>query len=109
MNLGDVIASFRRRKRIDQKSIAEKLGVSVSYLSQIENNTRIPSGKLLKQISELLAVPVSALLFEAMDESNFKDEESRQLFNKAKPMMDEMIKILLTDKSSKKVVDKSPA
>lgn len=97
MKLGDVIASFRRRKRIDQKTMASQLGISVSYLSQVENNSKMPSGKLLNKISELLGVPVSSLLFEAMDESNIDDPETRELFNRAKPLMDKMIGILLQD------------
>lgn len=97
MKLGDVIASIRRRKRIDQKKMAESLDISVSYLSQVENNSRMPSSKLLNKISEILEVPVSGLLFEAMDDSSFKDEETRDLFRKAKPMMDKMLEILLAD------------
>jgi transcriptional regulator with XRE-family HTH domain len=97
MKIGDVIASFRRRKRIDQKSMAADLSISVSYLSQIENNSRMPSGKLLNKISDILEVPVSSLLFEAMDESNFKDDDARELFKRAKPMMDKMIGLLLAD------------
>lgn len=97
MKLGDVIASFRRRKRIDQKEMAKQLGISVSYLSLIENNGKVPSGKVLNKISEVLEVPVSALLFETVDETAFKDGEMRDLFNKAKPMLDKMIAILLDE------------
>lgn len=97
MKIGDVIASYRRKKRIDQKKMAEDLGKSVSYLSQIENNSRTPSGKLLIQISEYLGVPVSTLLFEVLRENDFQDSETRELYQKAKPMMDKMISILLAD------------
>ncbi|OLY91206.1 Transcriptional regulator, contains XRE-family HTH domain [Cnuella takakiae] len=97
MQLGDVIASFRRRKRIDQKGMAAQLGISVSYLSQIENSNKMPSGKLLNKISEVLGIPVTTLLFETMDKSSFNDPEIQELFNRAKPIMDEMINILLAE------------
>ena len=80
MKLGNVIASLRVRKRLDQKAMAEKLGVSVSYLSQIENNNRMPSGKLLIKISETLGLPISVLLYETLNASNIVDENNRKLF-----------------------------
>ena len=57
----------------------------------------MPSGNLLTKISEALDVPISVLLFEILDESNMKDQETRELFVKAKPMMDKMLAILLDD------------
>lgn len=56
--------------------MAAKLNMSVSYLNQVENNVKMPSGKLLNQISELLEAPVSTMLFEVMDDYSFKDEET---------------------------------
>lgn len=97
MKLGDVIASIRRKKRIGQKDMAIQLGISVSYLSQIENNSRMASSKLLNKISDVLGVPVSALLFEALQPSAIADEEKRRLYLQAKSVMDEMLSILLTD------------
>jgi transcriptional regulator with XRE-family HTH domain len=101
MSIGDVIASARRRKRIDQKTMAKDLDISPSYLSQVENNSRTPSAKLLKQIAVQLDIPVSALLFEVIQDTDFNNEEDRQLFLKAKPLMDKMIAVLLSEDSNK--------
>ena len=95
LQIGDVIASIRRKKRLDQKQMADELGISSSYLSQVENNTRNPSGKLLRQIADKLNIPVSVLLFEALEDSSFANEEDRQLFIKSKHLMDKMLDILL--------------
>ena len=102
MNIGDVIASSRRRKGIDQKKMAKTLKISSSYLSQIENNSRNPSAKLLTQIAKELGLPVSALLFEVVKDSDYQNEEDRQLFLKAKPLVDKMLAVLLSDEASKK-------
>jgi transcriptional regulator with XRE-family HTH domain len=96
MNIGDVIASARRRKKMDQKEMARRINVSPSYLSQIESKGRKPSAKLLAQIAVVLEVPVSALLYETLEETNFLNNDDRQLFLKAKPMLDKMISILLS-------------
>jgi transcriptional regulator with XRE-family HTH domain len=97
MKVGDVIASIRRRKRIGQKELAKDLEISHTYLSQIENGAKTPSIKLLNKISEKLGLPLSALLFEALDESNFKTEHDRELFFQAKPIMEKMFSILIDE------------
>ena len=94
MNIGDVIASIRRRKRIDQKIFAELINTSPSYLSQIENNRKKPSIKLLKVIAEKLQVPLSILIYATLEEKYFPDEKGKELFNTVKPIMEELIEML---------------
>lgn len=91
MKIGDVIASVRRRKRIEQQELAKAINKSVSYLSQIENNKRRPSNKLLQAIAIALDAPLSSLLFMMLEEKHFADESKRELFIKAKPIMDDII------------------
>lgn len=97
MKIGDVIASTRRKKRIDQKELAGELSISASYLSQIENNSKNPSPKLISEIADKLGLPVSALLFQVIQESDYSSEDDRQLFLKAKPLVDQMLSILLSE------------
>lgn len=97
MKIGDAIASTRRLKRKDQKELAKELSISPSYLSQIENNSRTPSPKLLSEIADKLGLPVSALLFQVLQETDYGKEEDRQLYLKAKPLVDQMIAILLSE------------
>ena len=106
MSIGDVIASIRRRKRIEQKDLADWLGISVSYLSLIENNRKKPSNKLLKAISEKLNVPLSMILFMVLEEKHFPDESKKEIFNLAKPVMEDLISLLTdfdVDEPNKKV------
>ena len=94
MRIGDVIASVRRRKRIEQRELAKLIGSSVSYLSQIENNRKKPSFKLLNEIADKLNIPLSTLLFETIEEKHISDENDRNLFNLAKPIMEDLIGLL---------------
>ena len=99
MKIGDVIASFRRKKRIDQKEMAKSLCISASYLSQIENNSRNASLKLLIEIAKYFDIPLSTLLFQVIEDSDITNLDKRNLFIQAKPMMDEMIAILLSEEA----------
>jgi transcriptional regulator with XRE-family HTH domain len=98
MYIGDVIASVRRRKRIEQKELANAIGKSISYLSQIENNRRKPSIQILKLISSALDVPLSGLLFMVLEEKHFSGDSKKELYNMAKPIMDDVINLLSNPK-----------
>lgn len=112
MNIGDVIASVRRRKRIGQQELADLIPTSVSYLSQVENNRKKPSLKLLNRIAEELKIPLSSLIFETIEEKHISNESDKNLFNSAKPMMETLIELLSnyqvdTDVKQKKKENKS--
>lgn len=59
--LGKNISHYRRLKGITQKELAEKTGLSRSFISQIENGTNTPSGDSLFKISNILGVTVDEL------------------------------------------------
>lgn len=71
MNLKNNIRQFRLLSGLTQEELAEKVGISVNYLSLLENKRREPSIDLLKSFSKELGVPVSILIAEF--KSNPKD------------------------------------
>ncbi len=50
MTIGERIAFFRKRYKINQKTFADLVGVSQSHISKIENNQDNPSDRLLQKI-----------------------------------------------------------
>lgn len=46
-----------------QSELAAELGVSRSYLSEIESEKKVPTMDFLKKYSEKLGLPISALLY----------------------------------------------
>ena len=52
--LGERIKEFRTAVRMTQEELAEKLFVSVGYISEIETGKKSPSLQLLVQIIDLL-------------------------------------------------------
>jgi len=53
---GDKIALLRRDKKLSQAELAEKVGISTTYLCQIEKGNVTPSLETLKAIAEALGV-----------------------------------------------------
>ncbi|GAA6614413.1 helix-turn-helix transcriptional regulator [Scytonema sp. NUACC26] len=62
---------------LTQKELAEKLGISKSYLSEIESGKKTPTLELLHQYSEAFDIPVSSIMF--FSESLNKDVKTEKL------------------------------
>ena len=60
--LGDQIRSIRKRQEITLKELAEKTGLSIGYISQIERNLTDPSLSTLRKMSGALGVPTYLFL-----------------------------------------------
>jgi len=73
---GATIKLLRTAEGLPQKDLAEKLGVSRSYLCQIEKEAREPSMDLLRRIADEFGMPVGLLV---TDESDVNPELSGKL------------------------------
>ena len=80
MNLGTAIKTVRKERGLGQKDLADRCGLSVNALSQIEINASFPHKTTIEKIAEALQVPVSYLLFFSISEEDIP-EEKRKVFN----------------------------
>ncbi|RNC28627.1 MAG: HTH-type transcriptional regulator SinR [Candidatus Dichloromethanomonas elyunquensis] len=62
MLLGRNIRSFRQAKNMKQTELAERAGISISYLCEIEKEKTVPSIKTLLKIARALKVECSLLI-----------------------------------------------
>jgi len=69
MNIGSAIKKIRLKKEIKQVTLAKESGISVSYLSEIENGKKNPDIRIINQISDALSIPVSFLYFAAFEKN----------------------------------------
>lgn len=90
MDLGNAIKHLRQQKGIKQNSLAEKSGISQTYLSQIENNVKEPNISTLKVICENLNVPLPVLFFLAIDNNDIAPEK-RNAFKHLAPSINSMV------------------
>lgn len=59
---GDYVRIYRENHSLSQTSLGEKLGVSRSYICDIEKGRRTISKDMAKKIEDLLHIPVSRLI-----------------------------------------------
>jgi serine/threonine-protein kinase RsbW len=62
MNIGFQLKELRKVRGISLRSLAKKVGVSASFISQVEQDKCQPSLETLRKISQALDVPTSYLL-----------------------------------------------
>ena len=59
--LGEVFKEYRVKNKLTQEKIAEKLGISVKYISRIENGKRAVTDIEIDAISKILNVSLNFL------------------------------------------------
>ncbi|WP_414588584.1 helix-turn-helix domain-containing protein [Scytonema sp. PCC 10023] len=62
-NLSKALRLMKIFHDLTQKELAEKLGISKSYLSEIESGKKTPTINLLKRYSEVFDVPIYSIIF----------------------------------------------
>lgn len=61
IKFGKQLRKFRRNKDVTQEQLAELIGVSADFISQIERGLNSPSFETLLKLSEVLEVPLRDL------------------------------------------------
>lgn len=87
MNIGSSIKKFRSMRRLTQRKLAEKVGITVSYLSQIENDKREPSNSLLRELCGALEIPNEVLFWDAVVPPEGISRKERKVLNAAKAIL----------------------
>lgn len=62
MVINDLLKNLRDEKKLTLKEIANSIGVSVSYMSYIENKDRMPSLETLYKLSIIYQYPVDKMV-----------------------------------------------
>lgn len=61
--LGEALRLIRVYHDLKQKELAERLEISTSYLSEIENGHKTPTLELIQRYSATFKIPVSSIMF----------------------------------------------
>ena len=68
--MGDRVKDLRKKKRLTQEQFAEKIGVSVQYVSEIERGISMPSMQVFVKILEVLDASADYLLRDMVSSGN---------------------------------------
>ncbi|MGD7667995.1 helix-turn-helix transcriptional regulator [Brevibacillus laterosporus] len=94
--IGDVLKKTRAIYGYKATEMSSMLGISNSYLSEIENNKKQPSLELLQRYSEILGVRLSSLILLS---ENLEDATKR---NKSQEFIKKMMLGLINSMSKDK-------
>jgi transcriptional regulator with XRE-family HTH domain len=56
------VRRLRAKKKLSQKALADKVGISVSYVSMLERGQRSPPLETIEKMARALSVPPANLL-----------------------------------------------
>lgn len=75
-NIGEKITNLRQELGLNQKQLAEKVGITEASLSRYENNLREPRAEIISRISEVLNCSTDYILGLTDIRTNFIVSES---------------------------------
>lgn len=91
MNYGQTIKDLRVNKfKESQMVFAERIGITQTYLCQLERNNKKPSIDLLENISDSVKIPMPILFWKSLTEDQVPIEK-KEFFNIVKPHIDALI------------------
>lgn len=88
MNLGLAVKTLRKNKGLTQGNLCEMVGITQSYLSQVENGNKEPSIYVVKKIADALGIPMAFLFWFTLTEKDI-DDNKVQLFKSSKSSVDD--------------------
>jgi transcriptional regulator with XRE-family HTH domain len=71
LHLGRTIRLCRTQQELKQAELAERAGISTSYLCLLERDKRDPGLAVIQRLATALQLPLGVLVFLAMDQSEF--------------------------------------
>ncbi len=88
--LGEGLRLIRVFHDIQQKELADKLGVAQSYISEIESGKKQPTIPILEKYATFFDIPVSSILFfsEAIEENKFSEKVRVSVSKKVLKILD---------------------
>ena len=92
--LGEIFKEYRVKNKLTQEKIAEKLGISVKYISRIENGTGGVKVETLVNYMNILGISPNVIFERLIDNEDLKSQ--MQLSKKASELPDDKINFVIS-------------
>ena len=85
MALGATISELRKKRGLKQYTLAEKCGITQTYLSQIEHDKKEPNLSTLREISNALDLPLPVIFYLSLNSKEISPnkQEAFKLFDRS--------------------------
>jgi len=94
--LGSTIKEVRKNLRITQKELAEKTGLSINYLSLLENGKRGIGMDHLNDLAEVFGIPACLFIILASDAPDKTNKDSNHLFKQIQILTQQAINLYVS-------------
>lgn len=92
--LGEIFKEYRVKNKLTQEKIAEKLGISVKYISRIENGTGGVKVETLVNYMNILCISPNVLFDRLITNQNLKSHI--ELSRKANDLSDDKLNFIIS-------------
>ena len=88
--LNEALRLIRAFHDMNQKDLAERLGISNSYLSELESGKKTPTLEMIEKYSEVFKMPSSSILFfsEHFENGEKSEKITKQISKKILKILD---------------------
>lgn len=93
MNIGQAIVTIRKARKMTQKQLAERCGMSQNAIVSLEKNRAHPPMETIKKLQTALSVPQSFIMLYAIEDSDIPDNK----LSTAKFLLDPLREYLLKE------------
>ena len=92
MNIGQAIVTIRKARKMTQKELAERCGISQNALVELEKNRSRPAMATLKKLQAALDVPQSYIMLYAIEDCDIPEEKLMTAKQLLMPLMEYLLK-----------------
>lgn len=75
MNIGQAIVTIRKARKMTQKQLAERCGMSQNAIVSLEKSRSYPPMETIKKLQAALNVPQSFIMLYAIEDSDIPQEK----------------------------------
>ena len=96
VKIGQFIKALRKEKKITQREVAERLGISEKTVSKWETGNGLPEVSLMLPLCELLGISVNELLSgERLDEKRYFEKAEQNIMSLMKERAEAKKKLII--------------
>jgi transcriptional regulator with XRE-family HTH domain len=93
MDVGTRLTRFRESKKISKNKLAQEVGVTQGFISQVELGNRLPTLEVLNRICTALGITLAEFFADTREREPLPPE-IRQIIDKAQKLTPRQLKIL---------------
>jgi len=94
MQIGETLKQLRKDRGETQIAVQNKVGITQTYLSQIESGKKEPSPDVFRKLCKYYKVPTQIVAWQSLEEKDIQGKK-KPIYKKLKPIIDKLISELL--------------